>query len=309
LTCTDDLHGRAALRPILIAGPTASGKSALALALAERDRGVVINADALQVYACWRILTARPSDADLARAPHRLYGHVPCGAPYSTGHWLRDAAAALDEARANGLRPIFVGGTGLYFEALTRGLAVVPPTPPEIRAAAMARLAAGGIEALVADLARDDPETLAGLDSRNPMRLTRAWEVIAATGRGLASWRRDQTAPILPLVKTEHVVVEIDKSILNSIISRRVEAMLEDGALEECRRFRAAGHDLASPAGRAIGAAELIAHIDGRTDLDAARAAMATATRRYAKRQRTWLRNRMGDWPRFDPAIGLAALA
>ncbi len=117
-------------RPVLIAGPTASGKSALALALAERDGGVVINADALQVYACWRVLTARPSDTDLARAPHRLYGHVPCDAPYSVGAWLADATAALAEARALGLRPIVVGGTGLYFEALTRGLAVIPPTPP-----------------------------------------------------------------------------------------------------------------------------------------------------------------------------------
>ncbi|MBP7000907.1 tRNA (adenosine(37)-N6)-dimethylallyltransferase MiaA [Amaricoccus sp.] len=288
------------MRPILIAGPTASGKSALALALAERDGGVVVNADALQVYACWRVLTARPSDADLACAPHRLYGHVPCDAPYSVGAWLAEATAALAEARAAGRRPIVVGGTGLYFEALTRGLAVIPPTPPEVRARAMARLAEGGRAALEADLARDDPETLAGLDRRNPMRLMRAWEVVAATGRGLAAWRRDPAPPALPLNATAHVVVEVDKSRLANIIRARIDKMIEAGAVDECRRFLAGGHDLAAPSGRAIGAAELAAFLDGRLPLDAAREAMAIATRQYAKRQRSWLRNRMADWPRID---------
>lgn len=288
------------MRPLLIAGPTASGKSALALAVAERDGGVVINADALQVYACWRVLTARPSEADCARAPHRLYGHVACDAAYSTGHWLRDAVAAIDAARAEGRRPIVVGGTGLYFEALTRGLAVVPPTPPEIRAAAMARRTDGGVAALVADLARDDPETLAGLDRQNPMRLMRAWEVFAATGRGLADWRRTPAPPALPLEACGYYVIDAEKSILDRTIERRAHLMVEQGALEECRRFRAAGFDLAGPSGRAIGAAELLAHLDGRLALDAAITATALATRRYAKRQRTWLRNRMAAWPRLQ---------
>lgn len=293
----------ARLRPLLIAGPTASGKSALALAVAERDGGVVINADALQVYACWRVLTARPSEADIARAPHRLYGHVAGDAAYSVGHWLRDAVVAIADARARGLRPIVVGGTGLYFEALTRGLAVVPPTPPEIRAAAMARHAEGGVAALVADLARDDPETLAGLDRQNPMRLLRAWEVFAATGRGLADWRRTPAPAALPLDACEHYVVDVEKSILENNMRRRVHLMVEHGAIEECRRFRAAGLDLAGPSGRAIGAAELLAHLDGRLSLDAALAAMALATRRYAKRQRAWLRNRMKAWPLMPGGI------
>lgn len=293
------------MRPVLIAGPTASGKSALALAIAERDGGVVLNADALQVYACWRVLTARPSDADLARAPHRLYGHVACDAPYSVGAWLAEVAAALAEARARGQRPIVVGGTGLYFEALTRGLAVIPPTPPEIRARAMARLDAGGREALVADLARDDPDTLAALDRRNPMRLLRAWEVRAATGRGLASWRRDPAAPILALDDADRVVIEIEKDLLGNVIEKRIDRMIEDGALDEVRRFRAASVDPAAPSARAIGVAELSAVLDGRLDLDAARRDMIVATRRYAKRQRTWLRNRMADWPRLDARAAL----
>lgn len=295
-------------RPLLIAGPTASGKSALALALAERDGGCVINADALQVYACWRVLTARPDDDACARASHRLYGHVGCATTYSVGAWLADVAAALDDADARGLRPIIVGGTGLYFEALTSGLAVVLPTPPEVRARAMARFADGGRAALVADLARDDPETLAGLDQRNPARLMRAWEVFATTGRGLASWRREPVTPVLPLAATDHVVIESEKEMLNNIISERIDRMVEMGALDECRRFRAAGHDLYAPSGRAIGATELLAHIDGGMTLDAACAAMSIATRRYAKRQRSWFRNRMAAWPRLDPAEALNRL-
>jgi tRNA dimethylallyltransferase len=289
------------VRPVLIAGPTASGKSALALAIAERDGGVVINADALQVYACWRALTARPGDADLARAPHRLFGHVPCDAAFSVGAWLRALVPVLAEARERGWRPILVGGTGLYFEALTEGLAVVPAIPQAVRAEAAARLARGGLAALLADLARDDRETLAGVDARNPARVRRAWEVLAATGRGLAAWRQAPRTPILPAEAAVRVLADVNKDHLNRVIKMRFDQMLEEGALEECARFIASGYDLSAPAGRALGAAELAAHLAGGLTLDAARDAAVTATRRYAKRQRTWFRNRMAEWPRLDP--------
>ena len=174
-------------RAVLIAGPTASGKSALALALAERDGGSIVNADASQVYACWRVLTARPDDAELARAPHRLYGHVACAARHSAGDWLREAAAAIEDARRCGLRPIVVGGTGLYFDALGGGLADIPAVPAEVRARSQAMLDAGEIGRMVAEL---DPETLARIDRRNPMRVQRAWEVLTATGRGLRTLAR-----------------------------------------------------------------------------------------------------------------------
>lgn len=174
-------------RPVLIAGPTASGKSALALEIAARQGGVIVNADAIQVFSDWRVLTARPSPEEEAQAPHRLYGHVPGSRAYSVGEWLRDLAPIL----AGSERPIIVGGTGLYFTALTQGLAEIPATPPEIRGEAMARLAAGALPAMVAEL---DPETRARIDRNNPMRVQRAWEVLRATGRGLASWQA-QTGP------------------------------------------------------------------------------------------------------------------
>jgi tRNA dimethylallyltransferase len=288
------------MRPVLIAGPTASGKSALALRLAERDGGIVINADALQVYACWRVLTARPEAADLARAPHRLYGHVSCAAPYSVGAWLRDLAPVLDDCRARGLRPIVVGGTGLYLDALLHGLAEIPPIPPELRRRSEAILAAGGLDPMLDDLAAKDPETLAVLDRRNPMRVQRAWEVLAATGRGLLDWRRGATTPLLP--EASRHVLDIDVARLDNIISLRFDRMLEFGALDETADFLAAGLSLDAPSGRALGAREIARHLAGEITLAEARDAAVLATRRYAKRQRTWFRNRFRDWARLDPA-------
>jgi tRNA dimethylallyltransferase len=286
-------------RPVLIAGPTASGKSALALALAERDGGCVINADASQVYACWRVLTARPDHADLARAPHRLYGHVAGTVRYSVGDWLREAGAALADARHAGLRPIVVGGTGLYFHALTRGLTAIPPIPPEVRARSWALLDAGGLEPMLADLARDDPDTHARIDRRNPMRVQRAWEVLAATGRGLASWHCEPQAPIVA-ADAVRLVMSPNTSILNIDIESRFHEMLEHGALDEVLAFARSGLDWNTPAGRALGARELASYLRGDTDLDTAVARSVTATRRFAKRQRTWFRNKMPDWPRLD---------
>jgi tRNA dimethylallyltransferase len=288
-------------RPVLIAGPTASGKSALALALAERDGGVVINADASQVYACWRVLTARPDEAELARAPHRLYGHVRCDVRSSAGAWLRDVAAALDDARRSGLRPVVVGGTGLYFAALTEGLAAIPDVPAAVRARSSALLDDGRIDVLLDELARDDPETLGRIDRANPMRVQRAWDVLRATGRGLADWHRSKAQPLVPPDQALRLVVEPDLSMLNNNIARRFRAMVETGALDECRRFIAADLDPTLPSARVLGAGPLIAHLRGAADLDAAVTASVTATRQFAKRQRTWMRNRMAAWTRIVP--------
>lgn len=292
-------HTKSPMRPILIAGPTASGKSALALRLAERDGGVVVNADALQVYACWRVLTARPDDADCARAPHLLYGHVSCDAPYSVGAWLRDLAPVLADCRARALRPIVVGGTGLYLDALLHGLADIPPIPPDVRRRSEAILAAGGLDALRDELAATDPETLAAIDARNPMRVQRAWEVFAATGRGLLDWRRHMPAPLLP--QAQRYVLETDTSRLDNIISLRFDRMMAHGALAETAGFLAAGLSLDAPSGRALGARDLARHLAGEITLTQARDAAVLATRRYAKRQRTWFRNRFADWDRLDP--------
>lgn len=275
-------------RPVLIAGPTASGKSALALALAERDGGRIINADALQVFANWRILTARPSPDEEARAPHALYGHVPGDAAYSVGHWLRDLAPLLRD----GPRPIVIGGTGLYFSALTEGLAEIPPTPPEIRAEADARLAANGLTRLLDDL---DPETRSRIDTANPMRVQRAWEVQRATGKPLAEWQDATPPPLLPPDGVVRFLIDAPKEWLTPRIERRFDLMLDAGALDEARANLATWSP-AHPSSKAIGAPELIAHLRGAMTLDAAREAATIATRQYAKRQRSWFRARMKNW-------------
>ena len=280
-------------RPVLIAGPTASGKSALAIAIAERDGGVVVNADASQVFANWRVLTARPSAAEEARVPHRLFGHVPGDAAYSVGHWLREVAPLL-----GGARPIIVGGTGLYFTALTEGLAEIPETPAEVRAEADALRRDGGGEARLGAI---DAETLSRIDRQNPMRVQRAWEVQRATGRGRAAWQDATPPPLLPLERAQPLLVEAGKDWLNDRIARRFDAMLAEGALEEARA-NLPGWDPALPSSRAIGAPELIAHLRGEMTREEARAAATIATRQYAKRQRTWFRARMKAW-RPLPAV------
>lgn len=276
-------------QPVLIAGPTASGKSALALEIAERQGGVIINADALQVFDNWRILTARPSCVDESRAPHVLYGHVPGTEVYSVGHWLRDVAPYLTGPD----RPIIVGGTGLYFAALTEGLVEIPETPAELRAEADQRRSdEGGHAGLLADLDAEDPETAQKIDRLNPMRVQRAWEVLRATGRGLAAWQADTPPPLLPLAKTFPVVLDAHKEWLNDRIARRFEIMIKKGALEEAEA-NLATWDPAAPASKAIGAPELIAYLQGKLTLEEAKEAATIATRQYAKRQRTWFRARM----------------
>jgi tRNA dimethylallyltransferase len=276
--------------PVLIAGPTASGKSALALRIAETGGGAIVNADALQVYDGWRILTARPSPEDEARAPHRLYGHVPFEADYSVGDWLRAVAPLL----SGGARPILVGGTGLYFRALTEGLAEIPPTPPAIRAEAEASSPA----ALLADLDREDPATAARIDRANPARLRRAWEVLQATGRPLSAWQDETGPPLLPLADTFPILLDAERDWLAARIETRFDAMLAAGVLEEARA-NLPRWDRAGGARKAIGAPELIAHLKGQITLAEAREAAIIASRQYAKRQRTWFRARMGGWHRY----------
>lgn len=283
--------GLSADRPVLIAGPTASGKSALAMAVAERLGGPVVNADALQVYADWRVLTARPSAADEARLTHRLYGHVPGARAYSVGQWLREVTPLLD-----GPPPVIVGGTGLYFTALTEGLADIPPTPEAVRAEADARSA----ETLLAEL---DSETAARIDRRNPVRVQRAWEVLRTTGRGLAAWQDGTGPPLLPLAEAETLLVHAPPDWLGPRIAARLRQMVEDGALEEAR-VNAPGWSPERPSAKAIGAAEFVAVAREEIALEEALSRAEVQTRQYAKRQRTWFRRRMADWRVVDATGG-----
>lgn len=276
--------------PVLIAGPTASGKSALAMALAARDGRVIVNADALQVYAQWRVLTARPSVADEAVVPHALYGHIGRDQPYSVGHWLREVQGILH-------RPVvIVGGTGLYFKALTGGLAEIPATPAAVRQQAGARVASEGHAALLAEL---DAATAARIDGANPVRVQRAWEVLRATGRGLADWQRATGPAVLRRTDCEALVLVPEVSWLNTRINTRFAAMIGAGALDE---VRAALPDWQPtlPWARAIGAPELIAHLRGEMPLPDAVQAATLASRQYAKRQRTWFRSQMKDWRQIN---------
>ncbi|NEY88738.1 tRNA (adenosine(37)-N6)-dimethylallyltransferase MiaA [Tabrizicola oligotrophica] len=272
--------------PVLIAGPTASGKSALAMEIAARDGRVIVNADALQVYDCWRVLSARPSPEDETALPHALYGHVGRGEVYSTGRWLREVMALLD-------RPVvIVGGTGLNFTALTEGLADIPAVPAAVRAEADARAAAEGFGGMLAEL---DAATAARIDRQNGARIQRAWEVLRATGRGLAAWQDETPAPALALAQAEALVLRPDVGWLDARIARRFHAMLEAGALDEARAALPDWNPRL-PSSKAIGAPELIGHLQGKSTLSEAVEAAILQSRRYAKRQRTWFRSRMGGW-------------
>lgn len=293
ITAVFDLAALPADRPVLIAGATASGKSALALEIAEKSGGVVVNADALQVWSCWRVLSARPSAADEARAPHALYGHRAPGEDYSVGAWLREIGPILAAFRAGaGPRPIITGGTGLYLTALTEGLAEIPATPPEIRARADRRRAAEGPAGLLAEL---DPASAARVDPRNPMRVQRAWEVLQATGRGLADWQDATPPPLLPRAEATALLLSPERDLLAARIDRRFETMLESGALDEVRAVLPQW-DASALWAKAIGAPELVAHLRGEIDLATATERAKAASRQYAKRQRTWFRGRMGGW-------------
>lgn len=277
-------------RALLIAGPTASGKSALALARAAALNGVVINADALQVYAPLRILSARPTTEEEARVPHRLYGHVAAEQPYSVAAWLAESRREMAAAWGQGLLPIVTGGTGLYFRALELGLAPVPEIPEDVRSTW--RSFAGDLHA---ELARRDPAMAARLLPSDRQRLSRALEVIDATGRSLLDWQRQgQDQAALAGVTVERVFIDVPRGELYARAEARFDAMLAAGALEEARAL--IGLDPMLPAMKAIGLPELIAHLKGETSLEDAVTRAKTATRNFIKRQLTWWRGQLPHW-------------
>ncbi len=281
---------------ILIAGPTASGKSALALALAEKVGGTVISADSMQVYRDLRIITARPTPQEEARLPHRLYGHVDAAENYSVGRWLTDAQIALGEARAAGRLAVVTGGTGLYFKALTQGLSAVPPIPAEIRTAVRARLEGDGAPALHAELSRRDAAAAQRIRAADGVRIARALEVIEATGRSLIDWHRDGMKPLIAPQRTAKIFLDVPRDELYRRIDRRFDAMMAAGALEEVRALAARGLDPLLPAMKAHGVPWLCRHLEGDISLAEAAEQGKRDTRHYAKRQATWFRHQLPDW-------------
>ena len=292
-----DVDVRAGTAVVLLAGPTASGKSRLAIDLARRHGAVIVNADSMQVYRELRVLSARPSIDDEAAVPHVLYGHVPAATRYSVGAWLTDVAPPLADAKRAGRLAIIVGGTGLYFKALTEGLATIPPIPAAIRAVIAAEATAGETASLHARLAAVDPEDAAAIRPSDRGRIVRALEVFAATGLSLAAWKRSGGArPLVDVAAAARLVLVPERAELHRRIAVRADAMVHAGAIEEVRNLAALGLDQNMPATKAIGVRELTDHLAGKTSLDEALAAIKTETRRYARRQLTWFRNQMADW-------------
>ena len=286
---------------ILLAGPTASGKSALALELAQKIDGVIINADSMQVYRDLRVITARPMPTEEAQAPHRLYGHVDAAINFSAGAWLADAAKLLAEARAQNQRPIFVGGSGLYFTALTRGLSAVPPIATEVREGVRARLEQDGVEALHAELAARDPVSAERLKPRDRARIARALEVVEATGRSLTDWHRDGLPPLLPSGEFAALFLAPERDQLYARIDARFEAMLAGGALQEVAALAPRNLDPLLPAMKAHGVPALIRHLKGEISREVAAETGRADTRHYAKRQFTWFRHQLPDFEWVAP--------
>jgi len=289
-------------KAIQVAGPTASGKSGAGLELAARLGGTIINADSMQVYRELRLLTARPSNADEARVPHRLYGTVPAAQAYSVGRWLVDAGSAIAEAHGEGRLPILVGGTGLYFKALTEGLAPVPDIPAEIRSYWRERSEQLGRDALHAELAARDLAMAARLGPADPQRIVRALEVIDATAVSLAEWQGGNATPLLAPVDTLRLVIAPEREPLYAAIDARFDRMIEDGALDEVRALLGLELDPGLPAMRAHGVRELAAYLSGALTREEALTKAKTESRRYAKRQMTWLRRFMSDWDWYPDA-------
>jgi tRNA dimethylallyltransferase len=284
---------------VLIAGPTASGKSALALRLASERDGVIVNTDALQVYEVLSLITARPSGADLAQAPHLLYGTVQPSVRFSTGDWARAAQAVIGEHAGRTL--IFAGGTGLYFESLLSGFAEIPQVPPEAVAAAEAEVVGLDHEARGRLIAARDPLIAARLKAPDPQRVTRALAVLIATGRSLASFQDEAQRGLLDGWQVERIVLNPDREVLRDRIARRFEAMFVEGAVEEVRALLLLDLDPSLPAMKAIGVPEIAAMLRGEVTQAEAIERAIIATRQYAKRQRTWFRGRMADWEWLTP--------
>jgi tRNA dimethylallyltransferase len=279
---------------VLIAGPTASGKSAAALDLALHIRGTILNADSMQVYRELRVLTARPSPEDEARVSHRLYGHVSVKERYSVGRYQDDALHALANVQQVERVPVFVGGTGLYFDVLTKGLSPIPPVEADIRDRVREKFARLGRDAFYADLMERDPETAGVLRPSDTQRLLRAADVLEATGRSLSLWREFSGKPVLEGLKVARFVVAPSRDVLAERSVRRVEWMFAHGALDEARAT--IGLDPSLPAAKALGLPQLWRHLSGEWSLEKAAKETEIATRQYVKRQMTWFRNRMKDW-------------
>lgn len=285
---------------ILIAGPTASGKSALAVEMAQSLDGEIVNADAIQVYADLQVLSARPGQAEMAAAPHHLFGVLDGAERCSAGRWARMAAAALSDIASRGKPAIIVGGTGLYFRALTEGLSEIPDIPDGIREKARTRRGALGPQAFYEEVVARDP-AMARLNPADAQRCLRAWEVFEATGEPLSSFQNRTSAPIAPQSRAR-VILAPQRETLYERCDARFEKMLERGALDEAQRLRARGLDLSLPVMKALGLAELIAHLDGGVSLEDAITLAKRNTRRFAKRQLTWFRNQTADWPVAEDA-------
>ncbi|SKA13280.1 tRNA dimethylallyltransferase [Consotaella salsifontis] len=294
---------------ILIAGPTASGKSPLAVELASLVGGVVVNADSMQVYGGLRIVTARPNPVEEARAPHRLYGHIAPESPYSVGAWLREATQAVEEIRAEGRVPIFCGGTGLYFRALLGGLDAMPAIPAEVRGRMRAIFAAEGADALHARLSSLDKEGASRLSPGDSQRVLRALEVVEATGKPISAFQSGKGQALLDAEKTLKVVLTPERAVLRERIAARFDIMLEEGAVEEVAAFRVAyPAALGGTARKAIGVEELGRYLDGLGTLAEARQRAVDRTRQYAKRQETWFRHQFdGNWLRVSGRDSLFA--
>jgi tRNA dimethylallyltransferase len=291
-------------KAVLIAGPTASGKSAVALELAQTHDAVIINTDSMQVYRDLRIITARPSPEEEARVAHRLYGHVDAAVNFSAGSWVADAALALGQARAQNRLPIFVGGSGLYFKALISGLSAVPSIPAQVREGVRARLELDGVEALHAELARRDPVTAERLKPRDRARIARALEVIEATGRSLTDWHRDGLPPLLPQGTFSALFLAPDRDQLYARIDARFDAMLKAGALEEMAALAARHLNPLLPAMKAHAVPALLRYLKREITLEEAAAIGRADTRHYAKRQFTWFRHQLPEfeWVKPDEA-------
>jgi tRNA dimethylallyltransferase len=293
---------------VLLAGPTASGKSALALEIARRVNGVIINADSMQVYRDLRIITARPSAAEEALAPHDLYGHVNAAENYSVGRWVLDAEAAIKAARAAGRLPILIGGTGLYFKAAERGLAAMPAVPAAVREAVRRQAEGRAPQDLHAELAAADPASAERLRATDPQRIIRALEVFAATGRSLTDWQQEpHSAPLIDADRALRIFLAPDRTALYGRIDARFDAMMREGALEEVAALGARGLDPALPSMGAHGVPWLLKSLSGQISAELAIAHAKSDTRHYAKRQFTWFRHQMPGWRFLDP-VG-AALA
>ena len=293
-------------KAVLIAGPTASGKSALALAFAEAHGGTIINADSMQVYRDLRILTARPTAQEEARVPHRLYGTIDAAINFSAGAWVAEAAKMLTEARAQNRLPVFVGGSGLYFRALTRGLSAVPPISADVREEVRARLQRDGVEALHALLMQRDPASAERLEPRDRVRIARALEVIEATGRSLIDWHRDGLPPQLAPGEFTAVFLAPDRDELYARIDARFDTMLQAGALDEVAALASRRLDPLLPAMKAHGVPALIRHLSGEITLEQAAVIGRADTRHYAKRQFTWFRHQLPEFEWMAPEVAMA---